>query len=980
MPGGPQDNFRILSRVLLVASIGLVIAAVSTRVVSSSVYNDPTNTNVFAGLYPTYWANKFSTRCQTCHNNADPNTNGSARNSYGALFEPSPSVTQYTAADFRSFENSDPDADRISTIEEIMLGTSPGLALDVSPLPVPGAAASVVGNSAAKGSSGTLTFTPTLPNANSRLLNLIDGVELTSSPAGVAFGPLTISGGVVSAPFSIDSSATAATSALSYRIKIKGYYCNSGARVSRTSDCSDPNNHDLTDTAGTVPFTVTDVPPAFQVTKVVETLRATYPDRKLIAKAQTTGLPGQGLDTLAFSGADAAKFENVGQDIYLKAGQNLTVNATVVLTVTVGSPTVVDSKTVSFTVLSGNQMPIANNDSGPGFTTNPSTAFTVAPLANDTDPDGDLLSITSIVGPMGQVTINSDSTLSYSPDGKFNNLISGQTATDTFSYTISDNQGGTATATIAITISGSDVPPLVVGDTVSTPFQTPVSIPVTLNDNASTAITAVEVQSTPQHGTVTIAGLAFVYTPEAGFSGGDSFTYIAIAGAARSQAATVSITVAPKAGFVAGSIRNGTQDERLKSLASALDDVCVTLDAPTISLNGAQSQLYSACNRISNDAKKGASIDNPLFAISNEEAFAASDSALDVSKAVSDNLFRRLDNLKAGSSTRGVNFAGLQLGSQIAMGPVPVTRIATDALNKGVNHMLGVSEGDAKTPWGFFLSGQLQFGKRKFGAAAGKRNNDTFALTSGFDYLLSDRIVAGAAVSYSQVSSDFSQASTRHTMNGITYSTYASVNLGMARLDGHLGYADQNFKSARSISFTADSTTFDELANADYRGHDIIVGLRGIAPIVGRGWKIEAIIGVNYFRSTINRYEESGANGFDLIVGKQRTNFTLGDIGLRGSRRFGTATGSIIPRFDFKYHRVEGRDDRHIHAGFVADPLERLAIDLISASDSDKDYYSVALGTAAEVDKATLGLEYSTIFGLSDVQSHQVSVNLGLPF
>lgn len=78
------------------------------------------------------------------------------------------------------------------------------------------------------------------------------------------------------------------------------------------------------------------------------------------------------------------------------------------------------------------------------------TAVTVAVLANDTDPDGDTLTISGMTnGSHGTVTAGGlPGTLVYTPDP-------GYTGTDTFTYTVSDGYGGTATATVTITVSAS---------------------------------------------------------------------------------------------------------------------------------------------------------------------------------------------------------------------------------------------------------------------------------------------------------------------------------------------------------------------------------------------------------------------------------------------------------------------------------------------------------------------------------------------
>ncbi len=89
-------------------------------------------------------------------------------------------------------------------------------------------------------------------------------------------------------------------------------------------------------------------------------------------------------------------------------------------------------------------------------------------LANDFDPDGDPLTVAAVNGQITAVgqqitlssgallTVNANGSYSYDPNGKFNGLTSGQTAKDSFIYTVSDGRGGTDDATVTITINGVD--------------------------------------------------------------------------------------------------------------------------------------------------------------------------------------------------------------------------------------------------------------------------------------------------------------------------------------------------------------------------------------------------------------------------------------------------------------------------------------------------------------------------------------------
>jgi|GEM_PF-1257952 len=94
---------------------------------------------------------------------------------------------------------------------------------------------------------------------------------------------------------------------------------------------------------------------------------------------------------------------------------------------------------------------------GRDFTTDADAAFTTSNvLTNDFDPNGDVISLDSFddSATLGLVTNNTDGTFDYDPNGEFDLLPLGEIATDTFTYTISDDFGETDTATVTIKILG----------------------------------------------------------------------------------------------------------------------------------------------------------------------------------------------------------------------------------------------------------------------------------------------------------------------------------------------------------------------------------------------------------------------------------------------------------------------------------------------------------------------------------------------
>src|SRR5204863_204233 len=109
--------------------------------------------------------------------------------------------------------------------------------------------------------------------------------------------------------------------------------------------------------------------------------------------------------------------------------------------------------TVSITITSANDAPVAVNDS---YTTAEDTTLTVsAPgvLANDSDLDGDSLNAILLSQPThGSLTLSTNGSFSYVPAANYN-------GPDSFTYKANDGQADSGVATVSLTITGvNDAP------------------------------------------------------------------------------------------------------------------------------------------------------------------------------------------------------------------------------------------------------------------------------------------------------------------------------------------------------------------------------------------------------------------------------------------------------------------------------------------------------------------------------------------
>jgi hypothetical protein len=193
-----------------------------------------------------------------------------------------------------------------------------------------------------------------------------------------------------------------------------------------------------------------------------------------------------------------------------------------------------DTATVTIIINGVNDPPVAVDDSD---TTPADTPVTIDVLNNDSDPDGDILTVESVTqGANGSVNYNA-ANVTYTPSANF-------TGTDSFTYTISDGNSGTDTASVTITVTDVNDPPVAVDDSDTTPADTPVTIDV-LNNDIDRDGDTLTVDSVTQgtHGSVTYNAANVTYTPSANFTGTDSFTYTISDGNGGIDTASVTVTV-----------------------------------------------------------------------------------------------------------------------------------------------------------------------------------------------------------------------------------------------------------------------------------------------------------------------------------------------------------------------------------------------------------------------------------------------------
>ncbi len=172
-------------------------------------------------------------------------------------------------------------------------------------------------------------------------------------------------------------------------------------------------------------------------------------------------------------------------------------------------------------------------------TTPEDTPVLIAVLENDSDPDGDELTIVAVSVPgNGTARIVGDR-IRYRPDENWYGL-------DSFTYTVSDPSGLEATALVRVTVTPVNDPPEAEDDRVTTPEDTSTVIAVLENDSdVDGDEIRIVAASAPGDGTAQVVGGRIRYHPDENWYGQDSFTYTVSDPDGLKATATIRVTVTP---------------------------------------------------------------------------------------------------------------------------------------------------------------------------------------------------------------------------------------------------------------------------------------------------------------------------------------------------------------------------------------------------------------------------------------------------
>lgn len=195
-----------------------------------------------------------------------------------------------------------------------------------------------------------------------------------------------------------------------------------------------------------------------------------------------------------------------------------------------------NTATVTVTVNEQNLAPTAVADAYSGSEDTVLTVAAPGVLTNDSDPNGDAMSVALETSPdNGQLTLQSNGSFTYTPNLNYH-------GSDAFTYTATDGTLTSSAVTVSLTIASVNDAPVADAKTLDAIAGTPATVTLTGSDIDQDPLTF-ELLVDARNGTVSISGNVATYTANSGYRGSDDFFYRANDGTTTSEAAAVTITV-----------------------------------------------------------------------------------------------------------------------------------------------------------------------------------------------------------------------------------------------------------------------------------------------------------------------------------------------------------------------------------------------------------------------------------------------------
>lgn len=346
------------------------------------------------------------------------------------------------------------------------------------------------------------------------------------------------------------------------------------------------------------------------------------------------------------------------------------------------------------------------------------------------------------------------------------------------------------------------------------------------------------------------------------------------------------------------------------------------------------------------------------------------------------NVLSRLAALRHGAS--GVSLTGLSISQN-------GQTLSASALGKAFAQQKGGAAGDEPGAdlggrLGIFVNGTINRGDKSRTTQESGFEYDAYDITAGMDYRFTDRFVTGFALGYSSTRSDLNDSGGNLDGSAYNLAGYANYFFGdNVFLDGVVQYGRGNFDLKRNINYLIPGVTaefFTASASPDAQQWGASLGGGYDFKFDDRGTQATLSGHLNYLKATLDSYDESGAESFNLHLDQNTLKSVTFNLSGEISRTFSLSWGVLTPRLRADWvHEFEG-NSVPIGGWLVADPIGGTTNSFTYQSDKqDSDYFLLGVGASAVFSHGVQAfLFYQPTLGKQNYTDNQITAGVRFEF
>jgi len=439
----------------------------------------------------------------------------------------------------------------------------------------------------------------------------------------------------------------------------------------------------------------------------------------------------------------------------------------------------------------------------------------------------------------------------------------------------------------------------------SLPVANPVNSVVAYNSsnnpialNVAGTATSVAVASAPSHGTATVAGLVIAYTPAAGYSGNDSFTYTAANASGTSSPGTVSILVQSRS--------DPTKDAEVIGLLNAQVETAKRFGQTQI--GNFQTHLEGLHARSRALLEEGQKRSSRGVARTPTESTATSltefSSGVNTTAGSSSSalIAPRLSNLTTNGGCQAWNMdrcmatGGIRPASDgvdsLVLGTLTSANTRSDWWPWPTLSVNGSSKDLLGSGMNVWSAGTVNVGKQS--------ENDTRFTTSGIsvggDNHVTDKLTLGVGAGFGHERQKIGSNDTTNRGDSYSLVVYGSYQPKEGFfIDGLVGYSHLAFDAERYVTSSGD------FAQSERNGTQWFSSLSGGYEYVEGKFLFSPYGRLELIHTRLDQSTESGAGTSNLTYLEQTSRSTKLSLGLRGETTFEIDKGTVKPSLRVEY-------------------------------------------------------------------------------